>query len=135
MVHANVVSYNHQENGALLNKGIIKSPSKPLFPKYQAQSSLREEDGNSSSPKRVHFVNTITIIKQEDEPKEAKSLELNAIESDNHDLDEKTMGNEAEISNIMVEKGEASDLRNNDKTSDLSELGEEGEWTEYEKTP
>ncbi|GJW20916.1 hypothetical protein Tco_0031538 [Tanacetum coccineum] len=119
MVHANVVSYNHQENGALLNKGIIKSPSKPLFPKYQAQSSLREEDGNSSSPKRVHFVNTITIIKQEDGPKEAKSLELNAIESDNHDLDEKTMGNEAEISNIMVEKGEASDLRNNDKTSDL----------------
>ncbi|GKD83952.1 hypothetical protein Tco_1350791, partial [Tanacetum coccineum] len=111
MVHANVVSHNHQENGALLNKGIIKSPSKLLSPKYQAQSSLGEEGRNSSSPKCVHFVNTITIIRKEDEPKKTKPLELNAINSKDHDLDEddgKMMENESKASKIIVDEGEAS---------------------------
>ncbi|GJS40499.1 hypothetical protein Tco_0565542 [Tanacetum coccineum] len=98
-----------------------------LSPKYQAQSSLGKEGRDSSSPKRVHFVNTITIIKKEDEHKETKPLELNAIESGNRDLDEKIVEIESRVSKIMVEKGESSDLGNNDKTSDLSKLGEEGE--------
>ncbi|GJT36661.1 hypothetical protein Tco_0927080 [Tanacetum coccineum] len=50
--------------------------------------------------------NTITIIKKEDEPKEAKPLELNVIESDNRDLDEKTMA-----MNQGVEKGDPSNLK------------------------
>ncbi|GJU36073.1 hypothetical protein Tco_1184427 [Tanacetum coccineum] len=57
------------ENRAPQNKG-IKNPSKLLSPKYQSQSSLGEQNGSSSSPKRVHFFNTITIIRKEDKPKE-----------------------------------------------------------------
>ncbi|GJX56129.1 MAK10-like protein [Tanacetum coccineum] len=53
IAHVNVVSHNHLENWAPPNKGIIKSPSKLLYPKYQAQSSLGEQFGNFSSPKRV----------------------------------------------------------------------------------
>ncbi|GJS62849.1 hypothetical protein Tco_0677413 [Tanacetum coccineum] len=139
MVHANVVSHNHQENGALWNKGIIKSPSKLLSPKYQAQSSLGEEGRNSSSPKCFHFVNTITIIRKEDEPKKTKPLELNAINSKDHDLDEddgKMMENESKASKIIVDEGEESDQRINAKTSDFddkSEEGKKGEWMEYEE--
>ncbi|GKB01148.1 hypothetical protein Tco_0829192 [Tanacetum coccineum] len=107
------------KNEALPNKGIIKSLSKLLSLKYQVQSLLGKEGGDSSFRKHVHFVNIITIIKKEDEPKEAKPLELKAIESDNHDLDEKIVETELRVSEIMVEKGESSDLGNNDKASDL----------------
>ncbi|GJZ77099.1 hypothetical protein Tco_0641771 [Tanacetum coccineum] len=79
IVHANVVSHDHQDSGTLLNKGIIKSPSNLFSPKYQAQLSLREENRNSSSPKCIHFVNTITIVRKEDEPKGTKIFESCAI--------------------------------------------------------
>ncbi|GJS57572.1 hypothetical protein Tco_0652356 [Tanacetum coccineum] len=82
MVHANVVSHNHQESGVPPNKRIIKNSSKLFYPKYQAHSSLGEENRNSFSPKRVHFVNTITIVKNEDKPKETGYSESSAIDSD-----------------------------------------------------
>ncbi|GJS34114.1 hypothetical protein Tco_0532496 [Tanacetum coccineum] len=73
------------ENGAPPNKG-IKSPSKLLSLKYQSQSSLIEQNRNSSSPKSVHFINTITIIRKEDEPKEEEIVEPNADKNNNHDI-------------------------------------------------
>ncbi|GKC93111.1 hypothetical protein Tco_1158553 [Tanacetum coccineum] len=101
MVHANVVSHNHQESGAPPNKRIIKNSSKLFYPKYQAQSSLGEENGNSFSLKRVHFVNTITIVKKEDELKKTEK--------------------ESKVSKIIVEEGESSDIGNDNKTSDLED--------------
>ncbi|GJY39383.1 hypothetical protein Tco_0425747 [Tanacetum coccineum] len=71
MVHANVVSHDHQDSKVFPNKRIIRSPSKLFSPKYQAQSSLGEEN----------FVNKITIVRNEDEPKETKILEYCAIDS------------------------------------------------------
>ncbi|GJS98010.1 hypothetical protein Tco_0819180 [Tanacetum coccineum] len=53
----------------LQGKG-IKSPSKLLSPKYLSQSSLAEQNRNPSSPKHVHFVNSIVILNKEDEAKE-----------------------------------------------------------------
>nr|GEU37778.1 hypothetical protein [Tanacetum cinerariifolium] len=94
MVHANGVSYDHPEDKAPPIKGNIKDSSKLLSLKYQAWSSLGEQSGNSSSPKRVHFVNTITIIRKENDPKETQTLEPNAIESDDRNIvvkDEKTI--------------------------------------------
>ncbi|GKE89415.1 hypothetical protein Tco_1566890 [Tanacetum coccineum] len=53
----------------------IKSPSKLLSPKYLSQSSIIEQNKNPSSPKRVHFVNSIVILNKEKEDKEEGSVE------------------------------------------------------------
>ncbi|GJZ25178.1 hypothetical protein Tco_0562637 [Tanacetum coccineum] len=132
------------DSGALPNKGIIKSPSKLFSLKYQAESSLGEENRNSSSPKRVHFVNTITIVRKEDEPKETEILESCAINNDDHNLvvgARKTIEKEPKVSKIMKEEGESGDTGNDDKKNDLenkackheTELGKEEEWMEYEQ--
>ncbi|GJX50075.1 hypothetical protein Tco_0276920 [Tanacetum coccineum] len=143
MVHANVVSHNHQESRAPPNKGIIKNPSKLFSPKYQAQSSLGEENGNSSSSKRVYFVNTITIVRKEDEPKGTRILKSNAIESENRNFaveDDKMIEKESKDYKILVKEEEPYDIGNDNKTSDLedeafkdnTEIEKEGEWMEYE---
>ncbi|GJS74901.1 hypothetical protein Tco_0724782 [Tanacetum coccineum] len=79
MVHTNVVSHNHQENVALPNKGIIKSSSKLLSPKYQAQPSLGEEGHNA----------------------------INSEDCDLDEDDGKMMENESRASKIIVDEGEA----------------------------
>ncbi|GJT45550.1 hypothetical protein Tco_0954265 [Tanacetum coccineum] len=71
------------ENGEPPNKG-IKSLSKLLSPKYQSQSSSGERDRNSSSPKRIHFINTITIISKENEPRETEIIKSDTMDND-HD--------------------------------------------------
>ncbi|GKD33771.1 hypothetical protein Tco_1249280 [Tanacetum coccineum] len=73
------------ENETSPSKG-IKIPSKLLSPKYQSQSSLREQNRNSSSPERVHFINTITILSKEDEPRETE-----IVKSDTEDNDPDTI--------------------------------------------
>nr|GEZ37786.1 hypothetical protein [Tanacetum cinerariifolium] len=114
-------------------QGNIKDPSKLFSPKYQAHSSLEKQNENSSSLKCVHFVNTIIIIRKENEPKETHILEPNAIDSDDRDLAveyEKTIENESKVSKIIIEKRESSDVGNITKASNLedeSELGEGGE--------
>ncbi|GJS85807.1 MAK10-like protein [Tanacetum coccineum] len=71
------------ENETPQGKG-IKSPSNLLSPKYQSQSSLGEQYRNSSSPKRVHFINTITILSKEDEPGETGIVKPSTKDND-HD--------------------------------------------------
>ncbi|GJZ21654.1 hypothetical protein Tco_0558693 [Tanacetum coccineum] len=126
------------------NKEIIKILSKLFSLRYQAQSSLGEENRNSS-PKRVHFVNIITIVRKEDEPKETEILESCAKDTDDCNLvveAEKTIEKEPEVYKVMKEEGEPSDIGNNDKNSDLeneackhkTELRGEGEWMEYKPT-
>ncbi|GJU58233.1 protein kinase-like domain, concanavalin A-like lectin/glucanase domain protein [Tanacetum coccineum] len=53
----------------------IKSPSKLLSPKYLSQSSIIEQNKNPSSPKCVHFVNSIVILNKENEAWEEGSVE------------------------------------------------------------
>ncbi|GKE88261.1 hypothetical protein Tco_1565736 [Tanacetum coccineum] len=62
----------------------IKSSSKLLSPKYQSQSSLGEHNRNSSSPKRVHFVNSFTILSKEDEPRDTRIVKPDT-KNYNHD--------------------------------------------------
>ncbi|GKA83301.1 hypothetical protein Tco_0804896 [Tanacetum coccineum] len=112
MVHANVASHDHRDSGALPNKGIIKTPSKLFSPKFQAKSSLREENRNSSS--------------------QNASILLTQSPYDDRNLVE----NEPEV---LEEEGGSSDIENDDKASNIegeackheTELGEEGEWMEY----
>ncbi|GKB97703.1 hypothetical protein Tco_0983840 [Tanacetum coccineum] len=104
----------------------------------------REENENSSCLKRNHFVNTITIVRKEDEPEETRISESSAINSDDRNLvveDEKTIDNELKVYKIIVEEGESSDVGNDNKTSDFEDeaykdetkLGKEGDWMEYEQ--
>ncbi|GJW25573.1 hypothetical protein Tco_0039384 [Tanacetum coccineum] len=87
------------ENGTPPSKG-IKIPSKLLSPKYQSQSSLGEQDRNSSSPKRVHFINTITILSKEDEPRETE-----IVKSDTKDNDHDTIVKVEESEDEKRKKG------------------------------
>ncbi|GKB69636.1 hypothetical protein Tco_0931048 [Tanacetum coccineum] len=72
------------ENGTPPRKG-IKSPSKLLSPKYQSQSSPGEQNKNSTSPKRVHFVNTNTVLSKDDKPGE-KGIVKPGTKDDDHDV-------------------------------------------------
>ncbi|GJZ67854.1 hypothetical protein Tco_0631094 [Tanacetum coccineum] len=69
MTQMSFASINYPTKEELRGKG-IKSPSKLLSPKYLSQSSLAEQNRNPSSPKHVHFVNSIIILNKEDEAKE-----------------------------------------------------------------
>nr|GEU36126.1 hypothetical protein [Tanacetum cinerariifolium] len=123
------VTYNHQKNRAPPKKGIIKCPSKLLSPKYQAEPSIGNESRNSSSPKRVHFVYTITIVRKEDEPKET---EPSKFDNDHH-LDrnnENLVDKESKAFEIVIDEGELSDHRISD---DGCEVDKEEEWVEYEE--
>nr|GEX03861.1 hypothetical protein [Tanacetum cinerariifolium] len=143
MVHANVISHNHQESGAPPNKGIIKNPSKLFSPKYQEQSSLGKENGRSYSSKRVHFVNTIIIVRKEDEPKGTKILKSNAIKSENHNFaveDDKMVKKKSKDYKILVKEEETYYIGNDNNSNDLedeafkdkTDIKKEGEWMEYE---
>ncbi|GKF64130.1 hypothetical protein Tco_0187578, partial [Tanacetum coccineum] len=130
MARVNVVFVYHPESDALLSKG-IKSPSKLLSPKYQAQSSLREPIRNSSSPKRVHFVKTITIIRKEDEPKEERIVKPNKAKHNDH----------ITITEMKEKEGEDEswDIRHDDPdnrarggTHGVDEVDEESEESERE---
>ncbi|GJW91077.1 hypothetical protein Tco_0168630 [Tanacetum coccineum] len=72
-VHA--MSLDHLGSKEPPNKEVIKSLSKLMSPKYQEQSSLKIYVENTPSPKRVYFVNTIAVVKKEDEPKDASPRE------------------------------------------------------------
>ncbi|GKA99616.1 hypothetical protein Tco_0827610 [Tanacetum coccineum] len=63
---------------------------------------------NSSSPIRVHFINTITIIRKEDEPKEEEIVEPN------HDIIvqiEEKVGEELSRSETVIGEGESRDIK------------------------
>nr|GEW26472.1 hypothetical protein [Tanacetum cinerariifolium] len=113
MGQINVLYHDHLGDGAPLKKG-IKSPSKLLSSKYQSQSSLVEQNRNSSFPKGAYFVNTITILRKEDEPKEEEIVEPNAIKDNNH--------------NTIVEIEE----RARDDTKGVDEVDKESEESEEE---
>ncbi|GJY86849.1 hypothetical protein Tco_0500875 [Tanacetum coccineum] len=74
VAHMNVMSYDHRENGAPLNKG-IKSPSKLLSLKYQSQSSIESMEilgfvGNNIDP-RVYVVDGRPLKSILNKPKES----------------------------------------------------------------
>ncbi|GKC17353.1 hypothetical protein Tco_1014135 [Tanacetum coccineum] len=58
MALKSVAAISHDEREELRKMG-VKSPSKLLFLKYLSPASIRELNKNPSSPKHVHFVNSI----------------------------------------------------------------------------
>nr|GFA36199.1 hypothetical protein [Tanacetum cinerariifolium] len=76
----NFTSTNDPMREELQGKG-IKSPSKLLYPKYLSRSSLAEQNRNPSSPKLVHFVNSIVILN-----KEEGNVKTSTIEYKDHEM-------------------------------------------------
>nr|GFB77322.1 hypothetical protein [Tanacetum cinerariifolium] len=64
----------------------IKSPSKLLFLKYLSQSSLAQQNRNPSSPKHVHFVNSIVILNKKDEAKEEGNVKSSITKYEDHEM-------------------------------------------------
>ncbi|GJZ83132.1 hypothetical protein Tco_0648305 [Tanacetum coccineum] len=69
MVPKSITAISHDEREELRKKG-IKSPSKFLSPKYLSPASIKELNKNSSSPKRVHFINSIVILSTDNDTEE-----------------------------------------------------------------
>ncbi|GJS22469.1 MAK10-like protein [Tanacetum coccineum] len=85
MAHVNAASTDQIEKEELRSKG-IKSPSKLLSPKYLSQASLEEQNRNPSSPKRVHFINSVVILRKKDEVREEENVKPNATECNDHGM-------------------------------------------------
>ncbi|GJT98874.1 hypothetical protein Tco_1094392 [Tanacetum coccineum] len=83
----------------------IKSPSKLLSPEYLSQSSVIEQNKNPSSPKRVHFVNSIVILNKENEAEEEGSVDPSKTEYTNRENANKT-GEEVESEKEVDEETE-----------------------------
>ncbi|GJW75029.1 hypothetical protein Tco_0134399 [Tanacetum coccineum] len=71
-------------------------------------ASSREQDRNSS-PRRVHFVNTITIVRKEEESKEVKPLKLDSDDLHLNRNDGNPVDKESEASEIVIDEKELSD--------------------------
>ncbi|GKB87394.1 hypothetical protein Tco_0959666 [Tanacetum coccineum] len=140
MTCVNAVSHDHLGNGAPPNKG-IKSMLKLLSLKYQSQSFLEVQNRNSSFPKHVHFINTITIIRKEDEPREIRIVEPRATKNNDHNTIvevEDEVGEELSDPKIVIEEGESWDIER-DKPGDRAcrdakEVEEVGEYMEYDES-
>nr|GEX36536.1 hypothetical protein [Tanacetum cinerariifolium] len=97
----------------------------------------QDENRNSSSLKRVHFVNTITNIRKEDEPKEEEIKEPNAVKDNNHNIIdeiEENLGGELSGSETLIREGELRDIKRDDPddrargdTKEVDEADEESE--------
>nr|GEU73168.1 MAK10-like protein [Tanacetum cinerariifolium] len=79
MAHMNATSTDQIKKEELRSKG-IKSPFKLLSPKYLSQASLKEQNRNPSSPKRVHFINYVVLLRKKDEVREEENVKPNATE-------------------------------------------------------
>nr|GEU30137.1 hypothetical protein [Tanacetum cinerariifolium] len=81
----NFTSTNDTTREELRGKG-IKSPSKLLSPKYLSQSSLAKQSRNLSSPKCVHFVNSIVTLNKEDKAKEQGNVKTSTTKYEDHKM-------------------------------------------------
>ncbi|GJZ23984.1 hypothetical protein Tco_0561443 [Tanacetum coccineum] len=80
----NFTSTDYHTKEELQSKG-IKSPSKLLSPKYLSQASVTKQNKNPSSPKHVHFVNSIVILNKENEAEEEGIVEPRKTEYTNRE--------------------------------------------------
>ncbi|GJY56555.1 hypothetical protein Tco_0455670 [Tanacetum coccineum] len=74
-----IAAIRHDEKEELKKKG-IKSLSKLLSPKYLSLASIKELNKNPSSPKRVHFVNSIIILSTDSDTEEEDDSSTNVCD-------------------------------------------------------
>ncbi|GKA19261.1 hypothetical protein Tco_0699176 [Tanacetum coccineum] len=79
MAPKSIAAISHDEREELRNKG-IKNLSKLLSPKYLSPASIKELNKNMSTPKRVHFVNSIVILSTDSDTKKEDNSSTNACD-------------------------------------------------------
>ncbi|GJX49320.1 MAK10-like protein [Tanacetum coccineum] len=124
MAHVNASSTDQIEKEELRRKG-IKIPSKLLSPKYLSQVSLKEQNRNLSSPKRVHFINSVFILRKGDEVREKENVNPNATEYNDHEMTAKAEEKFEEESEYEFEEeiGEEEEEEEEDVIFDEKKLG------------
>ncbi|GJW20158.1 hypothetical protein Tco_0030780 [Tanacetum coccineum] len=117
----NFTSTNDPTREELRGKG-FKSPSKLLSPKYLSQTSLAEQNRNTSSPKRVHFVNSIVILNKEDEAKEEGDVKTSTTEYEDHEMTVESEEEFEEETKDEIEEEEEDSLKHFDTFPTMKEL-------------
>ncbi|GKB64211.1 MAK10-like protein [Tanacetum coccineum] len=118
----NFVSTDYPIKEELRGKG-IKSPSKLLSPKYLSQSSLAEQNRNTSYPKRIHFVNSIIILNKEDEAKEEGSVKSSVTKNEDRKMTFESKEEFEEETEEETEEEEEDNPKHFDTFSTMKELG------------
>ncbi|GKD68500.1 hypothetical protein Tco_1322590, partial [Tanacetum coccineum] len=81
----NLDTTDHPMKEELRSKG-IKSPLKLLSLKYLSRSSLTKQNRNPTSPKRIHFINSIIILNKYNEAEGEGSMKPSATECKDHEI-------------------------------------------------
>ncbi|GJV08966.1 hypothetical protein Tco_1346622 [Tanacetum coccineum] len=103
MAYVNAASTDQIKKEELRSKG-IKSPYKLLSLKYLSQTSLEEQNRIPSSPKRVHFIKYVIILRKEDEVREKENVNSNATQYNDHEMTAKAKENVEEESKDEFEE-------------------------------
>ncbi|GJR28040.1 hypothetical protein Tco_1104272 [Tanacetum coccineum] len=124
MASENTASNSHIKREELRRKG-IKNPSKLFSPKYLFPASIIELDKNPSAPKRVHFVNSIVILSEENEAKEGETT-TDITPEHGHNI---TKEAKDEVKEVIDE--EESEVETDEEIEEILEEEEEDEDGEY----
>ncbi|GJY71798.1 MAK10-like protein [Tanacetum coccineum] len=131
-----IVAIRHDEKEELKKKG-IKSPSKLLSPKYLSLASIKELNKNPSSPKCVHFVNSIIILstdsdteEEDDSSTNACDLNLGSMVKGKEEVKKKGKEEDKMEADMEVEeviKEEESEFKTDEEVKEIFEEEEEDE--------
>ncbi|GKC23080.1 MAK10-like protein [Tanacetum coccineum] len=136
MAPKSIAAISHDEKEELRKKG-IKSPSKLLSPKYLSPASIKELNKNPSSPKRVHFVNSIVILSTDSDTEEEDVSSTNACSLDlggmvkgregvkEQGKEENEMGTGMEVDEVIEE--EESEFETDEEVEEILKDEEDGE--------
>ncbi|GJV79665.1 hypothetical protein Tco_1515535 [Tanacetum coccineum] len=136
MAPKSIAAISHDKKEELRKKG-IKSPSKLLSPKYLSPASIKELNKNPSSPKRVHFVNSIVILSTDSDTKEedvsstnASNLDLGGMVKGNEGVkeqgkEENEMGTDMEVDEVI--KKEESEFEIDEEVEEILKEEEDDE--------
>ncbi|GKB32973.1 hypothetical protein Tco_0872374 [Tanacetum coccineum] len=131
-----IVAINHDEKKELIKKG-IKIPSKLLSPKYLSPASIKELNKNPSSPKRVHFFNSIVILSTDSDTEEEVILSTSVCNLNlggmvkgregvkEQGVEENEMGTGMEVDEVIEE--EESEFETDEEVEEILEDEEDGE--------
>ncbi|GJT10878.1 hypothetical protein Tco_0857920 [Tanacetum coccineum] len=136
MAPKSIAAISHDEKEELRKKG-IKSPSKLLSLKYLSPASIKELNKNPSSPKCVHFVNSIVILstdsdteEEDDSSTNACDLNLGGMVKGKEEVKEKgnkedEMETDMEVEEVIKE--EESEFKTDEEVEEIFEEEEEDE--------
>ncbi|GJX99586.1 hypothetical protein Tco_0356605 [Tanacetum coccineum] len=136
MAPKSIAAISNDEKEELRKKG-IKSPSKLLSPKYLSLASIKELNKNPSSPKRVHFVNSIVILSTNSDTEKEDVSSTNACSLDfggmvkrrervkEQGKEENEMRTDMEVDEVIKE--EESEFKTDEEVKEILKDEEDGE--------